>query len=168
MLGGVLVGLGTSGAGWLFVKIMPNGIVQAQPICLSLLLWLSLIGASLAAHDRRHLSLDVGSKLWPEALRPKVSAVGHLVSALFCLGILVLSTRSVLDHVSTWAGSEGAAGVISGTGIPKWFAAAAIPYGSIALAFRFVLEAIRSWKGLVVETEDDTLHQLGIRTENPS
>ena len=98
----------------------------------------------------------------------KVAAVGHLASALFCLVILVLSSRSVMDHVATWANSEGAAGVVSGTAIPKWFAAAAIPYGSIALAFRFVLEAIRSWNGKVVEIEDDTLHQLGIRTEDPS
>lgn len=168
LVGGLIAGLVLTAAGWLFLWLMPNGIVLAQPISLSLLLWLSLLGASLAAHDRRHLAMDIGSKLWPESLRPKVAAVGHVVSAIFCLGILYLATRSVADHVDKWAGSEGAADVVSGTTIPKWFAAAAVPYGALVLAFRFLLEAVRTWKGEIKEEGDDTLHQLGIRTEEAS
>lgn len=168
LVGGLGAGVGTTLLGWLFVKAMPNGIIQAQPISLSLLLWLSLLGASLAAHDRRHLALDIGSKLWPESLRPKVAAVGQVVSAIFCLGILVLSSRSVMDHVHTWVNSEGAAGIVSGTAIPKWFAAGAIPYGSLVLAFRFLLEGVRAWRGEIKDEGDDTLHQLGIQTEDAS
>ena len=168
LVGGIGLGVGLTALGKLFGVVMPNGIVQAQPMALSLLLWLSLLGASLAAHDRRHLSLDIGSKIWPEALRPKVAAVGHFLSAIFCVVLLVLALRSVQDHFHTWSTSEGAAGVISRTAIPKWFASAAIPYGTFALAFRFFLEAWRTWRGELKEDGDDTLRQLGIQTEEGS
>lgn len=160
---GVGLGLGLTVLVWGFVTLLPSGLVMAQPMALSLLLWLSMMGASLAAHDHRHLAIDMGAKIWPEALRPKVAAVGHGVSAVFCLGMSYLAFRSVGQHFSLWTESDGAAGVLSGTAIPKWFAAAAIPYGGLVLAFRFSLEAVRAWQGALEEV--DELAQLGIQTE---
>jgi TRAP-type C4-dicarboxylate transport system permease small subunit len=162
---GLAIGCGLTLAEWLFVTFVPNGLIWAQSFALSLLLWLSLLGASLAAHDRRHLALDIGSKLWPESWRGKVAAVGHALSAVFCLGILVLAVRSVEDHLGMWVDSDRAAGVLSGTRIPKWFAAAAIPYGGIVLAFRFFLDAYRSWTNTMPDDGDETLHQLGIQAD---
>ena len=164
---GVITGVVLTGLEWLFVTFLPSGLVWAQSFALSLLLWLSMLGASLAAHDRRHLALDIGSKLWPESLRPKVAALGHVVSAIFCLVLLFLAISSVGSHLSAWLDSEGAAGVLSGTRIPKWFAAAAIPYGTIALAFRFLLDAYRTLTNTMPEDGDETLHQLGISVDEP-
>lgn len=164
---GLITGVGLTALEWLFVTFFPSGLVWAQSFALSLLLWLSMLGASLAAHDRRHLALDIGSKLWPEALRPKVAALGHALSAVFCLVLLVLAISSVGSHLNAWLDSEGAAGVLSGTRIPKWFAAAAIPYGTIVLAFRFLLDAWRTLTNTMPEDGDETLHQLGISVDEP-
>ena len=157
------VGLGVAAGQQLFIRLIPNGIVWSQTLALSLTLWMGLIGASIAAHERRHLALDIGSKLWPPSVAPKVAAVGHLVTALFCVGILWLGWRSVAAHMDLWSGSEGAAGTVSGTGIPKWAAMAAIPYGMAVLGFRFAVEAWRTWTGQIALGGDDTLHQLGIK-----
>ncbi len=145
-----------------FVRALPNGLVWSQTLALALTLWLGLIGASLAAHDGRHLALDVGAKLWPASIVHKVVAVGHFVTAAFCLLILVLGYRSTTQHVELWQATAHAGGTLSGTAIPKWFAALAIPYGALALTFRFTLEGIRTWRGEVEIGGDDTLKQLGI------
>jgi TRAP-type C4-dicarboxylate transport system permease small subunit len=74
---------------------------------------------------------------------------------------------AVGGHLQVWSDSDGAAGVLPGTAIPKWAAVAAIPYGMAALAFRFTLEAWRTWTGrIVLDGGDDTLHQLGIDAED--
>ncbi|MFZ5482317.1 MAG: TRAP transporter small permease [Myxococcota bacterium] len=162
---GIAVGVAVAGGQAAFVRLVPNGLVWSQTLALSLTLWMGLIGASLAAHERRHLALDIGSKLWPKHLAGKAAAVGHLATAAFCVGLLWLAWRSLDQHYADWASSEGAAGTLSGTAIPKWAATAAIPYGMLALGFRFSLEAYLTWTGKVQVGGDDTLHQLGIEEE---
>lgn len=160
---GAGVGVGVAVAGFFFKLGFPDGLVWSQPFALALTLWLGMVGASLAAHERRHLALDIGSKLWPAHLAPKMAAIGHLVTGAFCVLLLVLAARSLQDHWSLWQDTEHAGGTLSGTAIPKWTAAAAIPYGMAVLAFRFTLEAWRTWTGQIALPGDDTLHQLGIQ-----
>jgi TRAP-type C4-dicarboxylate transport system permease small subunit len=152
-------------ARWFFLFLLPNGLVWSQTFALALTLWLGLLGASLAAHERRHLALDVGSRIWPPSLAPKIAAIGHLVTAGFCALLLVLGLRSVDAHWELWTSTEHAAGNLSGLPIPKWFPAGAIVYGMFVLAFRFFLEGVRTWTGDLKSGADDTLHQLGIDAE---
>lgn len=172
---GALVGL-LSGVGLaLYVKLLPNGMVWSQTLALSFTLWMGMAGASLAAYQRRHLALDVGSKLWPPSLAPKVAAVGHWVTAGFCVLLAVLGWRSIFGvgegearipgHFDTWTGSEFAAGTMTGTIIPKWLVMFSIPFGTAVLALRFSLEGARVWLGRVQLGGDDTLHQLGLDEE---
>lgn len=154
------IGLAVIRAGFLWA--LPNGLVWSQTLALALTLWLGNLGASLAAHDRRHLAMDVGSKLWPPAWQGKVAAVGHAVTAVFCLGILVLAVRSVGSHWDLWVATDGAAGNLSGLAIPKWVPALSIVYGMVLLAFRFGLDAWRAWTGRLADDGDEVLHQLGL------
>jgi TRAP-type C4-dicarboxylate transport system permease small subunit len=167
-LRGLALGAGAAGAQWALLVVFPNGLVWAQTVALALTLWLGLIGACLAAYDRRHLALDVGSKLWPEAWRPRVAAVGHAVTALFCLGILYLSLFSIRDHYDTWASSDHHGGTLTGLDVPKWAVFLAIPVAMLVLAARFGLEAAKTWLGLETDLGDETLHQLGIKAEDRS
>ncbi|MFN7953692.1 MAG: TRAP transporter small permease [bacterium] len=148
-----------------FVRLVPNGLVWSQTLALGFTLWLGTIGATLAAHDRKHLALDVGSKLWPDSMLPAATAVGHLVTAAFCLGIGYLGARSCVEHYELWRATEGAAGTLTALPIPKWLVFSSIPYGMGSLAFRFVLEAWRTWTGQIRAGDDDTLAQLGIQRE---
>jgi TRAP-type C4-dicarboxylate transport system permease small subunit len=175
---GVAIGVGIAAAQAAFVRLVPSGLVWSQTLALALTLWLGTIGASLAAHQRRHLALDIGSKLWPPAIAPKVVALGHVLTALFCVGLFGLACRSILGydidgqhipgHYDVWSDSQGSAGTLTGTPIPKWAAMLSIPYGMAALTFRFLLEAVRTWNGQVEIGGDDTLHQLGIDAEEAS
>jgi TRAP-type C4-dicarboxylate transport system permease small subunit len=159
---GIAVGVAIVAAQAAFVRLVPNGLVWSQTLALALTLWLGTIGASLAAHDRRHLAMDVGGKLWPPSLAPKAAAVGHVVTAVFCLGIGWLGVRSFAFNWEQWSSTAGAAGNLGGLDIPKWFPSLSIPYGMAMLAFRFALEGWRTWRGEVALDADDPLKQLGI------
>lgn len=175
---GAAVGVASGVALFAYVKLLPNGMVWSQTLALSLTLWMGMAGASLAAYQRRHLALDVGSKVWPAAWAPKVAALGHWVTAVFCVLLAVLGWRSIFGvgegdaripgHFDTWTGSEFAAGTMTGTVIPKWMVMFSIPFGTAVLALRFALEGARVWVGREALGGDDTLHQLGLDDEVPS
>jgi TRAP-type C4-dicarboxylate transport system permease small subunit len=161
-VGGVGVGLAVVAAQWTFIKLVPNGLVWSQTLAMACTLWLGMIGACLAAHDRRHLALDVGSKLWPKAIVHRVVALGHAVTAAFCLGLLYLSAISVSDHYEIWSDSGGAADTLPALPVPKFAVFLAIPLGLAVLTFRFALQAAMTWTGAEAVGGDDTLRQLGI------
>ncbi len=159
----------------LYVKVLPSGLVWSQTLALSLTLWMGMSGACLAAYQRRHLALDIGSKLWPPSLAPKAAAVGHFLTAAFCVLLLVLGFRSIFGvgegetripgHLDTWTDSEMAAGTMTGTVIPKWLVMFSIPFGTAVLAFRFALQGVQVWTGREGLGGDDTLRQLGLEDE---
>lgn len=180
------MGLGVAAAGGLFLygKLFPSGLVWSQTLALSLTLWMGMAGASLAAYQRRHLALDVGSKLWPPSVAPKVAAIGHVVTAAFCALVVVLGVRSIFGytsgadhvpgHLDTWLDSDRASGNmitpvdlpgLPPIDIPKWLVMASIPFGMAVLAFRFGLQGLKVWMGVEATGGDDTLRQLGIEEE---
>lgn len=149
---------------WLFVTLLPNGLVWSQTLGLVLMLWVGVVGASLATHERRHLALDLGSKLWPKRALPYVQAVGNAVTAVFCVVLGGLAAWSLKDHWQDWRDTQGAGGVFAALPIPKWAAFLALPTGFGAMAVRFFLQAIDGARRGTVE-EDDAMHLLGMRAD---
>ncbi len=145
-----------------FVVAIPNGLVWSQTAALSLTLWLGMFGASLAAHDRRHLALDIGTQIWPKAWVGRVTAVGHVATAAFCVLLAGLGLRSMAAHHALWVATDGAGGNLAGLAIPMWFPAAALPYGATVLALRFASEGWQTWHGTLPAGVEDPLHHLGL------
>jgi TRAP-type C4-dicarboxylate transport system permease small subunit len=125
------------------------------------MLWVGLLGASLAAHEHRHLALDLGSKLWPRRWLPAVQAVGNVVTALFCLVFAFLAVVSLRDHVKDYADTDGAGGIFVALPIPKWAAFSVIPVAFVIMALRFLAQAREGLLAGVVE-EDDPLKLMGM------
>lgn len=59
-------------------NIFSSGLDWADVAVRHLVLWVGLLGASVAARKNRHLSIDVASKFIPKRF-------GHLVESLLCL-----------------------------------------------------------------------------------
>lgn len=154
-------------AGWLalraFLWLLPNGLVWSQTLGLVLMLWVGVVGASMAARDHRHLALDLGSKLWPKALLPKVQGVGHFVTALFCFVMVALAVTSLRDHHKDWVDTAGAGGTFVAIALPKFLAFGIVPLGFSIMGLRFLAQARESFGGKV--EEDDALHMLGLQQE---
>ncbi len=147
----------------LFVVVLPNGLVWSKTLGLILMLWVGLIGASLATHERRHLALDLGAKLWPKKILPIVQGVGNVVTALFCAILAVLAVVSIRAHLGDWHDTDGAGGIYPDLPIPKWIAFLVMPLGFGLMAARFTLQAIESFRGRI--EEDDVMHMIGIEAD---
>ena len=150
----------------LFLLALPNGLIWSQTLGLVFMLWIGLLGASMATRDHRHLALDLGSKLWPKAWLPKVQALGNLVTALFCFALAALAVVSIRDHFGDWSGTDGAGGTFVAQGLPqlpRFIAFIIVPFGFALMGARFVLLA---WTQEV--ESDDPMHMLGLDEAPPA
>lgn len=131
----------------LYVYLVPNGLIWSQMLGLALMIWAGFVGASLAARERRHLSLEIGPRLFPEKVRRQVVAVGHLCTAAFCVFLLCLAAWSVTQHFGDWTESQYEGGTFPVLPIPKWIAYLAIPYGLAVMALRVLGDAAAAMRG---------------------
>lgn len=138
-LSGLACTVGTGGALALLLWVFPNGLVWSQPLALSLLLWVSLGGATLVTRLRGHIALEVVDKIWSKKLMPYARLVSGLIAGLFCLAVMVLSIHYVEDFVQQWR--EGV-GYLAGMPMPKWVAFLAMPVGFLLMGLRFLGYAI--------------------------
>lgn len=125
----------------LWLRFFPEGLVWAPYFALCTLLWVGLIGASMATYSGRHLALEMGEKLWPERWHPGVKRVSALLTASFAIFIAVLGAMSVADHYAAWAQSPRAA-LIPSVDLPKWCVFAVVPYAFAMIAWRSLGRAL--------------------------
>lgn len=151
--------LGTGLAIIAFIKLVPSGLVWSPYFGLSCLLWLGLLGASIATHQGQHLALEMGEKLWPEKLRPTISKIASSLVGGFCLLIGVLAVLSVKDHYVDWSSGPGA-GLIPSIEWPKWAVYLVIPYSFSMMGFRFLGRSIGLLSDAVKKDEAEHIQEM--------
>lgn len=123
-----------------FLRFVPQGLVWSPYLGLSALLWMGLLGASMATHKGQHLSMELGEKLWPKKLLKPVRLINGLVVGGFCAFLAILACTSLSDHFQDWnSGPE--AGLIPAIDWPKWVVFSIIPYAFSMMALRFWAQA---------------------------
>jgi TRAP-type C4-dicarboxylate transport system permease small subunit len=118
-----------------WVHRMPEGWVWAPYFALCGLLWMGMLGASMAMHAGQHLALEMGDKLWPVSMRGHVRMLNGVCVCLFCAGLAFLACISVYEHYLAWSHVQGA-DVIPALNIPKWCVFMVIPYAFASMAVR--------------------------------
>jgi TRAP-type C4-dicarboxylate transport system permease small subunit len=143
--------LGTA-AGWGLVKGMvaafPNGLIWAQSLGLSGMLWVGFIGASMATKEGNHLTLEIMEFIWKGKAKAHVGRLGALCATLFCGLIGWLCLLEVRLEYSEWADSDGAVGVMSGFEVPRFAVFSILP-------FAFAVMTLRFFSRVVGETEKE-------------
>jgi TRAP-type C4-dicarboxylate transport system permease small subunit len=109
--------------------------IMIQKLALVMMIWVALLGASMATYERSHLSLEFGEKLWPAKIVHLVKALAHGVASGFCLAALLLS----IDLVS----SQRHLGLtIEDTEwLSLWQAFLVVPYAFGAMTVRYLAQA---------------------------
>ena len=114
---------------------LPDGYSWAQKLALFLLLWVAFIGASMATHDGRHLTIDAARKAVPDRYLPWFNAISWTLAALFTaafcyLAIIYFQRRLVEDP------TPGE--------IPDWIKVLSIPVSLALVTARFLLQAVEA------------------------
>lgn len=143
-LRGVMVLVACALAVKLLLWTFPSSVPGAQKFALGLMLWAGMLGASVAARERRHIVIDaVTKKLDDDSKRP-MALVSGLVTGAFCACIAVLAGAQLGSEIHDWANNEGV-GLYESLPIPTWIATLAIPTAFVIMGARFVGYGVRDF-----------------------
>ncbi len=137
-----------AGAVYLYTEALPGGVIWAQKLTLHMMLWVSLLGASIATYERSHLALEMGEKLWPAQALRFVKAAAHGVTSAFCLVCAVLAVHLI--------GKQQEEGLLveANRWLSVWQSFLIMPYAFAAMAVRFLAQAVTTVTGAEAPAED--------------
>jgi TRAP-type C4-dicarboxylate transport system permease small subunit len=140
---GVIIGLLL-----LYLRWAPGGLIWAQKLTLVMMIWVALLGASMATYDRSHLALEMGEKLWPQKWLRYVKTVAHGVTSGFCLVCLLLSIHLVQSQ------ADQGIRIDANRWLSLWQAFLIMPYTFAAMTVRFLAQAVTTATGTAAPEED--------------
>lgn len=97
-----------------------------------LTLWLCFFGAALATCERRHISIDVLSRILPE----KITRWTNL--AVDCVALVVIGILAYYGFL--FIGDEQSSEAVLIGSVPLWWAKTIIPYGFVLIGVHVVLQ----------------------------
>jgi C4-dicarboxylate transporter DctQ subunit len=106
----------------------------AEPLVRLLVLWVSLVGASLVTGENRHIKIDLISDLLPPRLLP----YRELLLFTACAVITGFIVKSSISYIRV----EAAFGGKLFTGLPNWVGQLILPIGFSVIFLRFLLKAV--------------------------
>lgn len=128
-------------------NLFHTGIEGADVLLRHGVLWVALLGASLATRQARHIRIDIVSRLIPAAHQAWIERITGL--AAFAVSVSLTGEGWTLVRL------EREARTVLAPGIPTWVAQVIIPLGFLLIAFRLglmTLENIRTPKAEGDET----------------
>ncbi len=141
----------------LYVRMLLGGFIWSAQAALCLMLWVAMLGASIATYEKAHLSLEFGEKIWPARILHLVRALAHAVTSLFILGLLLLSLHSVGEHHDEWIKAGGDGGNFkSMPWLPRYVVHMIFPYLFAAMAVRLLAQTYT----VVTKTDEEPEEQL--------
>lgn len=120
-------------AGYGAFSVVPERYSWTTKLALFLLLWTAFIGASMATHDGRHLTIDAVRKALPARILPYYQGVSHLLAAAFTAVFTYLAWLYLVDRLA----ENTAPGEI-----PDWLKVLAIPVSLALVTLRFIGQSI--------------------------
>lgn len=141
---GVMLGVVTPLFVYSALTWFPRGYSWSKEMSLMMLLWVGFLGASVCAHEGKHLRMEAFEKLLTPAMARWVRVAGFLATAGFS-GLLAWLGYLYLFTPVTGAFYLG--GLFEQTQIPDWIATIAVPIAFGMTMIRFIAAAISSALG---------------------
>lgn len=107
------------------------GFVWADPLLRVLVLWLGLLGATVATRDNKHIRIDLLSRFFKRNTHRLMQAVVGQISAWVCLVIAWYGFG--------WIRLDYEDGVTAFAGIPAWMLAVIVPLSFGLIGLRYLI-----------------------------
>lgn len=128
-------------------NLFESGILWADPLLKVMVLWLGLLGALAATRERKHINIDVLSKLLPARGRHILRALTTLFAAAVSALIAFHATRFILLEIED-------ASIAPFGGIPAWMLEVIIPIAFGLIAMRYLIHSVEDILALIKKTPD--------------
>ena len=130
----LMIGLATTQI--LLRNLFESGIVWIDPVLRVLVLWLGLLGATVATRNNKHISIDLLSRYVDGNLNRLLQAAVEQVSAWTCLVIAA--------HGFNWVRLDFVDGLEAFSGIPAWLLEVIVPLSFGLIGLRYLLMSFES------------------------
>jgi TRAP-type C4-dicarboxylate transport system permease small subunit len=146
---GLLVGLFSAMIVISFLQIVlrnffSSGIIWADPVVRHGVLWVGLLGASLAVDAAKHIRIDIA----PRILRGRAAELVEAGADLFAAIVSALLARASFTFISNEMEFGDVFVTIEGWQVPMWGAQLILPVGFTLLTLRFLIKAVERAMGI--------------------
>jgi len=108
-----------------------SGILWGDTFLRHLVLWVAFLGASLAVRERKHLNIDVLTRLMSERGKKLARLATDVFAGVVCVVFLKASLTFLQNEIRQ--------GTVLFLEIPTWYFQLIIPVGYALLSFRFLI-----------------------------
>lgn len=112
-----------------------SGIVWIDPILRVMVLWLGLIGATVATRNNKHIRIDLLSRLFERNTHRLIQSLVGQVSAWTCLAVAWFGFE--------WIRLDYQDGMTSFAGLPAWLLEIIIPASFALIGLRYLIMSVR-------------------------
>jgi C4-dicarboxylate transporter, DctQ subunit len=117
-------------------NLFDSGFVWIDPLLRVLVLWLGLIGATVASRHNKHIRIDLLSRYFKRNTHRLIQSLVAQVSAWTCLAIAWFG----MD----WIRLDYADAVTTFAGIPAWTVEIIVPLAFALIGLRYLVRSFRS------------------------
>jgi len=117
-------------------NLFDSGFVWIDPLLRVLVLWLGLIGATVASRHNKHIRIDLLSRYFKRNTHRLIQSLVAQVSAWTCLVIAWFG----MD----WIRLDYAEAVTTFAGVPAWMVEIIVPLAFALIGLRFLVRSFRS------------------------
>lgn len=138
------IAVGTAG-GWL-IHAAPNGFGWSQRLALVLMMWVGMLGISMADYAGRHLQLEALSRWVPPRFQWHFAAARSASTIALLLFLAHHASGYLRDNWDEWLETEGSAGVFESLPIPYWVASQPIATAFALMVLRQAARFLASFR----------------------
>ncbi len=121
-------------------NFFPDGYSWSKELSLIMLLWVGFLGASVCAHEGKHIQVGALKKVVPPSMSRFSDAIGYLLTAGFCFFMALLGYEYAAEAIQL-------EGRFEQTNIPDWVATIAVPAAFAMTMIRYIGAAFSSIMG---------------------
>ncbi len=125
---------------YITLNYFPDGYSWSKELSLIMLLWVGFLGASVCAHEGKHIQVGALKKVVPPSMSRFTDAIGYLLTAAFCFFMALLGYEYAAEALQL-------EGRFEQTNIPDWVATIAVPAAFAMTMIRYIGAAFSSILG---------------------
>jgi TRAP-type C4-dicarboxylate transport system permease small subunit len=115
---------------------LDTGILWGDPLLRHLVLWVGLLGATMATKEGKHINIDVISRLLPDKGKVAIQALTDLFSMFICILLVEASLKFIKGEFQAVS-----FGLLE---VPIWTVGVIFPVAFGLIALRFAMRGIRN------------------------
>jgi C4-dicarboxylate transporter DctM subunit len=134
----------TPAFGYVAFHYFPHAYTWAKELAMLMVLWVGFFGASVCAHEGKHIRLEALERTYPPRAQRLLRFGSGIAAALLCMFFAYLGYRYVF---APGTGTYSLDMQLQETGIPDWMMTVSIPFAFSLTAARFLAAGISSLRG---------------------